>query len=105
MLFTFLVACGFESSREWRSRHIERFYYGGIPWGIFNNTSHWTVSGKNNRDSHLCKPGELLHDILSVKIIAAIFDFNGSGRLGREMNLTLNGRSDNQSRACNINAP
>ena len=90
MLFTFLVACGFESSREWRSRHIERFYYGGIPWGIFDNTSHF---------------GELLHDILSVKIIAAIFDFNGSGRLGREMNLMLNGRSDNQSRACNINAP
>ena len=49
--------------------------------------------------------GELLHDILLMKIIAAIFDFNGSGRLGREMNLTLNGRSDNQSRACNINAP
>ena len=51
--FLFLVACGSKGSRQWRSRHIKRVYYGGIPRGIFDSASHWKVSGKNTRDSPL----------------------------------------------------
>ena len=41
--------------------------------------------------------GERVHSIFLTKIMAAIFDFNGSGRLGRERSL-YQGAVDSQNK-------